>query len=70
MIKPSLGALATPLQTVSQIPIAAPARTIATIQPVAEVGQLSIAAPALATYAGPGLATLAGPAISTSIWAE
>ena len=82
VIKPSLGALATPLQTVSQVPVAAPARTVATVVPHAEVRQVAVATPAGATYAAPAISApaiaapaiaapaIAAPAISDNVWIE
>ena len=82
VIKPSLGALATPLQTVSQIPVAAPARTVATVVPQTEVRQVAVATPAVATYAAPAIAApaiaapavaaaaIAAPAIADNVWIE
>ena len=70
VIKPSLGALATPLQTVSQVPVAAPARTVATVVPHTEVRQVAVATPAVATYAAPAIAApaIAAPAIADNAW--
>jgi hypothetical protein len=65
VIKPSLGALATPLQTVSQVPVAAPARTVATLQPHTEVRHVAVATPAVATYAAPAVAAVPAPAVAT-----
>ena len=77
VIKPSLGALATPLQTVSQVPVAAPARTVATVVPHAEVRQVAVATPAVATYAAPAIAApaiaapaIAATAVADNVWIE
>jgi hypothetical protein len=56
---------------VSQVPVAAPARTVATIEPHAEVRQVAVATPAVAAVAAPAVATYAAPAIATyaaSVW--
>ena len=77
VIKPSLGALATPLQTVSQVAVAAPARTVATVVPHTEIRHVAVATPAVATYAAPAIAApaiaasaVAAPAIADNAWVE
>jgi hypothetical protein len=62
---------------VSQVPVAAPARTVATVVPYAEVRQVAVATPAVATYAAPAIAApaiaapaIAAPAIADNDWIE